>query len=464
MAPNDGVIVAGQVVEQNSGNAIEGAVVEIIDPANLQQTATTDSSGSFSFGLDISETVSVTLEISKQGYEIASTTFKLAEGASADDLNIELISKDAEDNPTNDDDIVEGESGEPAALEVVSISSSIIAISGTGGDESSKFVFAVRDSAGRPVSEGYQVNFSILTGPNGGEYIKPVTDFTNSDGIVQAAIVSGDSAGVVKIKAAINENIKSTPVLVAIGNGFPTSENFHIAPVNRNFEAFGLIAEETVSDIQPNYIVASLGDYNHNPVLPGTVVDFTSTAGNIDASAITDEEGIAIVELRPDGSAPTNHPMGIGYATVTAGTVDENNIYITETTTLLFTTPRAIVNIDQATFDVTHGGSDTITFTVFDQNGYPMAAGTTITVEVGDGLAASGHVNEIMPDVAFMGNGPFIPFTRVSGVTEFAVSLSDANPPPAPEEPGNDVVTVTVISPSGQTSSDFISGTRAKTR
>lgn len=352
-------------------------------------------------------------------------------------------------------------------LELVSISSSIIAIEGTGGNEQSKFVFAVKDTAGRPVGEDYEVNFSILKGPGGDEYIEPQTDLTNKDGLVQAAIVSGDSAGVVKIEAAINENVKSTPVLVAIGNGFPTSENFHIAPVNKNFEAFGVISNETVSDVEPNYIVASLGDYNHNPVLPGTAIGFETTAGNIDEAAITDEKGIAVVEIRPDGSRPNDHPDGIGFATVTAHTVDINDNKIEKYTTLLFTTPQAIItatntntgttssNISTGTstsFNINNGGGAAFTYTVTDLNGYPMAAGTTITVEVGNGLTASGDVDVKVPDT-FQGGG---------GVTQFGFSITDADP--LIDEPASDIVTIVVTTPSGERSSLSISGSRAKTR
>jgi hypothetical protein len=452
---NDSVIIAGQVVESGSGNPISQAVVEITQPANLQQTATTDSAGNFSFDVEPGdETVNTTIEISKQGYSTNSSNFKLTPDTDIDDLIIRLQSSDTDDGGDGeDDDVVGGESGGPASLELTSISSSSIALRGTGGDEESKFTFAVKDSAGRPVAQGYEVNFSIIRGPDGGERINPSTGVTSSEGIVSSSIASGDSAGVVKVEASINRpnvgvSIQSTPVLVSIGNGFPQSENFRVAPVNTNFEAWGLIASSE-STVEPNVIVASLGDYRNNPVLPGTAVDFTTTAGIITASAVTDENGLALAEIRPDGSTPADNPRGVGFATVTARTVDTDDNYITAETDLLFTSRNPSISLSPTPFSIPSNGSESFDLTITDVNGYPIAAGSTISVSVGEGLSST--FEEItLGDYVSAGEGK----------TEFGFTVSDTD-----DENSNEVntsISVTVTLPSGQTKSVDFSGTRAK--
>lgn len=446
---SDTVIIAGQVIEAGSGNAINNAVVEVTEPANLQQTATTDSAGNFSFDVDPgTETVTVALEVSKQGFQSQTTSFKLAPETDVDDLSIELASSAGSGggggDGDDDEDTVGGESGGPNSLELMSISNSSIAIRGTGGDEQSTFTFAVRDSAGRAVSQGYAVDFSIITGPQGGEFINPSTGFTNSEGRVKASIASGDSAGVVKIQASVDRpnigtTINSTPVLVAIGNGFPESENFRIAPVNRNFEAWNLIASSQ-STVNPNYIVASLGDYRNNPVLPGTAVDFTTTAGNITASAVTDDEGIAIAEIRPDGSTPTGHPSGIGFATVTARTVDINDNYITTEADVLLTSRNPSITLNPSTVTIPDGGSDTFTMTITDVNGYPVAAGSEIAVTTSEGIS---------DNFGSITLGDYV--TAGAGRTQFTFTVADADDENPTEQ--NASITITVTLPSGSTTS-----------
>jgi hypothetical protein len=447
------VIVAGQVIESATGNAVSNAVVQITQPADLQKTARTDSAGNFSFEVDPGdEAVDVTLQISKGNYQTATTNLTLTSDADVDDLVIQLQST-SDGGGDDGDDTVGGEAGGPASLELQSISSSSIAIKNTGGDEESKFTFVVKDSAGRPVDQGYEVDFSILKGPGGGERINPETGITNSEGTVSSAIASGDSAGVVKIEASVDRpnfgiTIQSTPVLVAIGNGFPESDNFRVAPVKTNFEAWNIIASSQ-SSVEPNIIVASLGDYRNNPVLPGTAVDFTTTAGNITATAVTDENGIALAELRQDGSTPTNNPRGVGFATVTARTVDINDNYITAETDVLFTSRNPTITLTPTPFSIPSNGSESFTLTVTDVNGYPVAAGSTIEVQVGEGLGST-FTGITLGDYVSAG----------AGRTEFGFTVSDVD-----DQNSNQVntsITVTVTLPSGDAKSVTFGGTRAK--
>lgn len=458
---DDNSIIAGQVIEAGSGNPISKAVVEVVQPAELEQTATTDSSGNFSFDVDPgNETANVSLEIDKQGYEPASTSFKLAPETDVDDLVIQLQSIDNSDDGGNNDEEEEenvgGEAGGPASLKLQNISNQAINVTETGGTSHTAFTFLVEDSAGRDVSQGHEIEFEIIRGPDGGESITPQTGETNSNGEVTSNLFSGDSSGTVRIEARIERpdvglTVRSNPVLVNIISGFPVAENFHVVPEVHNFEAFGFLSGE-----QTNTISASLGDKKNNPVIAGTAVYFWAEGGgNIGDSiveAATDSRGLASVEMRADGSQPTDHPRGVGFVDVFAQTVDVNNNYITKKTTLLFTTRQADITANPSSFDFGNGGGASFTYTVTDLNGYPMAAGTNISVETGNGLDASGDVDFNVPDS----------FTPGPGVTEFSFSISDADTDI--NEPADANVTIVVTTPSGERSSLSIRGSRAKTK
>lgn len=453
--PTDTTVIAGEVSEQGSGNAIIGAIVEITSPTELQTSAVTDSLGNFSFDVDIDETVQVTLEISKQGYETTTTSFKISSSNNVDDLSIEMVSSDSQDGSDGGSDSVAGEAGGPAAISLNGISNQTINVAETGGNSHTAFTFGVQDSAGRPVGQGHEMSFEIIRGPGGGESITPDIGETNPKGTVTSSLFSGDSSGTVRIEAVIERpdiglTIRSSPVLVSIISGFPVLENFHVVPEVNNFEAFGFQSSQ-----HTNTISASLGDSKNNPVLAGTAVYFWAEGGgNIGSSVegvVTDDRGLASVELRADGSTPAGHPDGVGFIDVYAQTVDVNNDYITKKTKILFTTRQASISANPTSFNIGNGGGEAFTYTVTDQNGYPMAAGTRITVEASNGLTLSGDVDIELPDT----------FTPGSGTTEFGFAISDADPDRA--EPANDQITISVITPSGYRSSYTISGSRAKT-
>lgn len=460
---DDTVIIAGQVIEAGSGNAINNAIVELTQPENLHETATTDSAGNFSFDVDLgSETQNVTIEISKHDYETYSTSFKLTSGVNVDDLVIELKSIDSDggntddgSNNTGNEDVVGGEAGGAANLELISLNPNTINVRETGGNVNATFTFEVTDSAGRIVDTPVDVAFNIINGPGGGERITPETATTgigSSEGQVKSNLAAGDSSGTVRIEAVIerpehNITIRSSPVLISIASGFPVPENFHVAPRVHNFDGYGIIAEG-----HTNSITASVGDLKGNPVKEGTAVYFSAPNGGlVNGSASTNENGYATVNLAANGSQPTNHPMGPGYIDVIAETIDKNNNRITETTTLLLTTPRAIINVNPTSLNISNGGSQTFDVTITDVNGYPMAADTKIEVTTGKGLTASGDIVDLELGDYYQ-PGP--------GTTEFQLTVSDDDSDELVNTEGS--FTITVTSPFGETTTRSIRGTRAK--
>lgn len=449
------VIIAGEVVDE-SDNPVQSAIVEVTQPENLQQTATTDSAGNFSFdvGLD-DETADVTLEVSKQGYETTTTSFKVAPETNVDDLSIRLPSSDSDDDGDGDDsddgdDSVGGEAGGPASLELTDLSSSTINVRETGGNVNATFTFEVTDSAGRVVDTPTDVDFQIIRGPEGGEEITPTTATTGVNsptGTVKSNLAAGDSSGTVRIEAVIERpehdlTLRSSPVLISIASGFPVERNFNVTPDVRNFDAYGYNDPDHTNDI-----LASVGDLKGNPVKEGTAVYFSSPSGGlVTGSATTNENGFASVALYPNGTEPSG-----GFVDVTAQTVDKNNNYIEKTTTILFTTPKADISPDPTTLNVSNGGSQTFDVTIADENGYPMAAETQISVETSQGLEASGDIVDLeLGDHLEAGEG----------ATEFQLTISDADPDEVVDTEGS--FTITVTAPSGETTSKTVDGSRAK--
>lgn len=456
---DDDAIITGQVSDANTGDPISNATVAISSPQELSDFTRTDQLGNYELsGININDVTSVTLSASATDFNNLSRDLTLTPGAVEDNFDFELTAEGTD--PGDDDGGDDQVSGEPqgaAAIILESLSSEAINIRQTGGNISSRFTFSVVDSAGRAINtEGaVDVQFSILKGPEGGESVIPSQVTTNANGQAVTSLFSGDSAGVVRVRALIERTdigltIISDPILVAINGGFPAPDRFFVASPNTNIEGYGLISGNNTS--LEYEVVASVGDKFGNPVKEGTAVDFrTIGAGIIEGSALTNAFGTAIVKLRPDGSQPTSDPLGTGFFTVKAKTVDENNNFVNQELKLLFTTSQANITVNPTTVNIPSDGSQTFTYTVTDLNGNPMSAGSQFSVSVATGLEASGDVGFTLND--FITTGP--------GKTEFGFTVSDT------DDENSDVVgtsiTITVVSAStGSSTSLTISGNRAK--
>jgi hypothetical protein len=452
-------VITGQVSDVDTGDPIEGANVEIESPEELTDFVKTDAQGNYEItGIDISEVTDLTLLASAANYKEASLAFKLAPGDALTNIDFELASNDSDsDSGSGDGDVVSGAPEGAAAIILRQISSESINIRQTGGEVSSRFTFEVQDSAGRAInSQGaVDVQFSILKGTGGGESIIPSVVTTNADGQAVTSLFSGDSAGVVRVRALIDRSdvgltIVSEPILVAINGGFPSPDRFFIGTANRNIEGYGLISGNN-SDLVYN-IVASVGDQWGNPVKQGTAVDFrTEGAGIIEGSALTDEFGTAIVRLRPDGSTPTTDPLGTGFFTVKGKTVDENNDFVNQELKLLFTTSQANITINPGSVNIPANGSQAFTYTVTDQNGNPMSAGSQISVSVANGLEAIGDVGFTLGDFTTTG----------AGSTNFGFTVSDTDDESS-DEVGTSITITVESAATGSITSLTIQGTRAK--
>ncbi|MEX2605651.1 MAG: carboxypeptidase regulatory-like domain-containing protein [Gracilimonas sp.] len=459
---DDDVLIEGGVTEQQSGDPIENATVQITSPQQYSDVfSRTDAQGLYSLsGIDVSEVTDLVITASASDYVETSRNLKVTPNDVVSNFDFELAIEGSDDpgSGDDDDDTVTGESAGAARLQLLNVSEEFINVRGTGGVENATFTFVVLDSAGRAINldNAVEVQFNMIKNPGGGEVILPDRVETNAQGRVVGNLSSGDSSGVVRLEALIERQdvgltIRSNPILIAIQSGFPAPDRFYIAPTNYNVEGYGIVPGEGSSDY--NYIVtASVGDKHGNPVKSGTAVDFrTELGGIIEGSSLTDENGRASVILRPDGSTPTSSPLGVGFIKVLAKTVDENNDYVRQELDMLFSTKHANISISPQSVDIPANGSQTFSYTVTDLNGNPMAAGTQISVEVANGLEATGDVGFNLGD--FINTGP--------GSTEFGFTVSDTD-----DENSNEVgtsITIRVSSAiSGSETTLTIQGTRAK--
>jgi hypothetical protein len=394
------VILSGSVFESVTGSPIDSAVVKVtgITP---QIVTYTDSTGKYRVSFEVETETDVKVIAFKEGYEPDTVAVLAIPGRTVNVPSL-LLKRTAPETPT---------SGEPASIVLVSQTAKSIGVKGSGSVETAQMVFEVQDSSGKPVdlAHSVEVSFRIGSGPGGGEFIYPPKARTDAKGRVTANIVSGTKAGVVQIVAESNvgsKTIRSLPVVIVIHGGLPDSAHFSIAPEKLNFPGYNVFGLR-------NKITAYVGDKYGNPVKPGTAVYFTTTGGIIEGSALTNEQGQGSVDLISAEPRPVHPVLGPGYAVITATTADENQRTIKAETIVLFSgIPQ--ITVEPTTFDIPNLGSQVFNYTVSDQNGNPLAGGTTIRVTIdGKDIRALGDLDITIPD------------TRDRSWTRFSFAIQD---------------------------------------
>jgi hypothetical protein len=455
------VVIQGAVTDAQTGNSIANATVQITSPQELSDRFTrTDSVGQYSFGnIEVSELTNVSLSASATDYTGQTRSLQIASGDNITNFDFELApdSDDGVDDGGGDDGGVSGPSAGAAAIILSGITEESINIAETGGIVNTSFTFQVQDSSGRnlDLNNSEEVEFSIISGPGGGEGITPLTATTNANGTVTSNLYSGNLAGVVQIQAEIVRQdigltIRSRPVAITIHGGFPDLDHFSIAAENYNFEGWSINGNR-------NQLTVILGDEFGNPVKSPTAVYFSSTGGIIQGSGQgnTDADGQVTVDLISGDPRPTDAITGSGgrdgYATVTATTINGNGQEISKDVVVLFSSSGATISATPTTFDLQPNGGASFSYTVTDINGNPMPAGTQINIEGGDGIEVTGDANFSLGNRLFPG----------PGATEFSFSIRDTDD--ESNDPADLTLQISVITPSGEeTTYSGISGTRRK--
>ncbi len=419
------VTLTGQVLNFESNNPVEAAFIRIL-PYDLLFEA--DAEGRYELDIDIDSTMDLQIMASKDGFSNASVTVLALAGRVIEVPTLRLVQQVGE----------EAESGKASNILLLTQSATSIGVRESGSEEVATIEFQLADSLGRPVilAQSAFVNFSFGVTPGGGEFLSPTEASTDNNGVVSVNLSSGTKAGVVQIIAETTVDgraIRSIPVAVSIHGGLPDQEHFSIGPTRFNFPGllqFGLI----------NPVSVIVGDKYSNPVRLGTSVYFSSTHGVIEGSIQTDESGGGVVDLISANPLPDD-----GIALITARTADDAQTDVSGSTPVVFSgVPQITVSPGVALLNQTYS------LTVVDQNGNPLAEGTSIIVIV-DGRAVKGvgSTDVRLADTAFLGGVLYEHVLRGPGITEFTFRAVEDIPPSSTVVPTVEAITIKVAGPNG---------------
>ncbi|MFQ5709217.1 MAG: hypothetical protein ACE5HO_17305 [bacterium] len=432
--PSGTAVIQGKVVQKGNLAPIKDALVRSL---SFVETVLTDSEGKFSFSVELPDTNAriITLIVSKEGF-VSDTLFSV------------IIQNDkvvtAPDAVLTNQSGSTGNSGPASNIVLVDLETSNIFVRSSGANETSDLTFEVRDDQGRPIDLAHQVKvcFSITGGPGGGEFLAPDSVVTNQVGRVVTTVNSGTIAGALQVVAEIQgKAIFSAPVPIAIHGWLPDLNHFSVVPNKLNFAGFNIFGLQ-------NKITAFVGDKFSNPVPPGTAVQFQSTGGIIEGSAVTDELGRSSVDLLsaapqppgiPGAASPLDEP---GFALITAQTVDENQQNISTTTVVLFSGVTQL-SVSPTSFALQPFASQLFNYTVSDQNQNPLVEGTNISVTTNNG-DVSGATNFTLAD------------TQSRAFTHFSFVLTNSTPDSTRAKSAT--VTIAVTSQNGNVTS-LVTGT-----
>ena len=294
-------------------------------------------------------------------------------------------------------------SGDAAHIEVAGNPETHVYIQSSGLTETAAINFLVTDTKGIPVDDAHKVtvHFSILNGPDGGEYLFPESMETQG-GYAYTFLNSGVLAGAVQIEAQFDingETVRALPIRVAIYGGLPDAEHFSIALDQVNIAGrvhYGLL----------DAVTAFVGDKFSNPVAPGTAVYFYTDFGIVAGSAVTDAMGRATVQFMSASPLPPN-PLLNPFANIKAETYSDTlaqNTIETDTD-LLLSDVTAPIQVSPTGF--TYNNTNTpvqFAYTASDIYGYPLVGGTQISVEATDGNLF-GDVSIRLNDTQSKGSG-----------------------------------------------------------
>jgi hypothetical protein len=409
----------GRIVDRSASTPLDKVVVKVL-PYN--RSTETDASGKYSLSIELpdSNSVTITLITSKSGF-ISDTLRALV-------IKNDRVTAAPEIKLTREGSSGQS-SGDATHIVLVKVTASNIFVAGSGGPATSSLTFEVRDAKGIPVDAQHSatVNFTI-TGNPGGASRAPASMLTDENGRVITTVTSGAVAGALQVVAEIaGKAIAAAPVPVAIHGGLPDEAHFSLAVEKLNIAGllyFGL----------QDRITAFVGDKYSNPVPPGTVVQFRSTGGIIEGSAVTNSLGQAAVILTSASPVPAIPSNGL--VTITAETVDETRAKIKTTARVLFS-GSTILNLTPLTFNLAAFASQTFTYTVADPNGNPLVAGSTFTVTTDNGKV-SGQTNINLKD------------TQSKVFTSFKFTLTNSQPDSLVAKDAN--VKIEVSSPNGDAS------------
>jgi hypothetical protein len=206
------------------------------------------------------------------------------------------------------------------------------------------------DENDNPVPDGTIVELRVAGGS--GTLIAPVG--VTQAGVYEATYVAGTAAGAVTIEA-VSGSVTETLLI--------TLEYLHVGGLTLGAQPTSILA----NGIATSLITAHLSDAYGNPVLPGTVVSFITSAGELDQITPADANGTATARLRSE-------PQVTGTARVTATAGGFQKTVDVKFTSSVGTHIEAIA-VEPPAIGVLGAGDDetaVVTFKVVDAYGIPV--------------------------------------------------------------------------------------------
>jgi hypothetical protein len=407
----------GQIIERVSATPIEKVLVKVL-PFN--RSVETDVTGKFALSIELADSnaTTVTVIFSKTGF-ISDTlrALKVQNGHTTAIPEVRMF-KLGNNGPT----------GDATHIVLIRVSTANIFVAGSGGQATADLIFEVRDANGKPVDLQHKavLNFRITGNPGNSASIFPASIETDENGRAITTVTSGTVAGALQVVAEIQgKAIASAPVPIAVHGGLPDRNHFSLGIEKLNIAGLLYLGLQ-------DRITAYVGDKYSNPVPPGTIVQFQSTGGIVEGSAVTNALGQATVILTSASPVPplTNSD---GLVAVIAETVDETRTKIKVTTKVLFSGPTQI-SVTPTTFTLQPFGTQTFSYMVSDLNFNPLVAGSQYTVSTDNGKV-SGATNVTMRD------------TQSKAATMFSFVLNNSQPDSIAAKDAN--VEIKVASPNG---------------
>jgi len=394
--------VTGFVYYYDSANNLSPLPGVLVTAVNVYQQTETASDGSFSFALDIPDEQEITFQASKAGFYSSEVKAFAKRGKQfrAPDITMVVQNSDTSGNGGVNSG---GKSDAAAHVTLLPNQPNHIYVYASGLEESVPINFIVSDANGNAVDDAHKVkvHFSILNGPDGGEYLWPDT-MTTVNGAVSTTLNSGLKAGAVQLDVYFSVDgkvIHSIPVRLSIYGGLPDAAHFSVSAAQINIAGqvhFGIIDQVT----------AFVGDKYSNPVAPGTVVYFSSDVGIIDGSAITDDLGRATVKFMSAAPLPVD-PANNSMASITANTYGDtsNTQSLVSNAAVLMSAATGSIQISPTYFQYDKLNKALLfNYTIADVYGNPLVADSRIKVEATDGTVY-GDIDFGLLDVRSPGNG-----------------------------------------------------------
>lgn len=187
---------------------------------------------------------------------------------------------------------------EVGSISFVSAEPTHMALAGTSNSlfqTTSVVTFLVKDEAANFVPNEL-VKFSLSTAI-GGISISPLSAETNSEGMVQTIVTSGNVPTSVRVNATVNDSqITTVSNTLVISTGLPDQNSFSLGVETLNPESLDIDGVEVV-------VTVRAGDHFNNPVPDGTSIYFTTNGGVVEPSCETDN-GVCSVTWRSQDPRP----------------------------------------------------------------------------------------------------------------------------------------------------------------